>query len=291
MTSPDEPGDTGSRPPSGEPESRPSSDELESRLLALGDSVEVPCPPPADVARAVRARLEALPARSPQEEAPGADPAGPARRSRRPRALLPAPPGRARPAASRRRRAAAAVVVVLTALFFGATPAGRAAVVQILRLAGVELRIGDPGPLPSGMPAPLPGEERTTLEEARERAAFPIAVPAELGEPGDVRVGDGGRVVSLLWPGVRLDQYDGTLEVVYRKDLGPPWPEEADVDGSQGTWIPAHHGLSYLPREGGAPVAARIAGPTLVWQRRLVGLRLEGVTDRARAVQIARSLR
>ncbi|MBG0827702.1 hypothetical protein HS041_07990 [Planomonospora sp. ID67723] len=273
-----------------------SPDELESRLLALGESVEVACPAPADVARAVRARLEALPAGSGHlppdlpQDAPGAP------HPHRSWSLLPAPwrlrGARRTPPGSRvRRRVAVAVTAALVALFFGATPVGRTAVVEILRFAGVELRIGNPGPLPSGTPHPLPREGRSSLEEARQRVAFPIAVPAELGEPDEVRVSDGGRVVSLLWPGVRLDQYDGALQVVFRKELGPPWPEEVNVDGFPGSWIPAHHSLSYRPRGGGPPVAARIAGPTLIWQRGQVGLRLEGVTDPTRAVEIARSVR
>ncbi|MFF5212923.1 hypothetical protein [Streptosporangium sp. NPDC000396] len=244
-----------------------SPDDLEARLLALGESLDVSAPPPAEVARAVRARLEALSAED------------------RPLAAAP------RPIARRWRRAIASAVAITVALFLGATPVGRAAVVEILRFAGVELKIGGPGPLPSGAPEPLPGERRVTLEQAREQVAFPVSVPAELGDPQDVRVSDGGRVVSLLWPGVRLDEYDGRLEVVFRKDLGPPWPVEVSLGTSQAWWIPAAHGLTYLPRGGRAPIPLRLAGPTLIWQRGQTGLRLEGVGDLRRGLEVARSLR
>ncbi|GIH91333.1 hypothetical protein ACFFMN_10050 [Planobispora siamensis] len=338
MTSPDEP------------------DDLESRLLALGESLDVPAPPPTDVAAAVRARLEALPSPQrhplptstdsdaggtaspeaassdaaspgagsadpvvPDAASPEADPSGsgdsepsdpdasgpaspapgpsrPARGSRRPRGFPPAPVRRAgrtaRPGARVRRRVVVAVVAVMVALFFGATPVGRAAVAEILRFAGIELRIGgDPGPLPSGVPSPLPGEERVTLQQARERVVFPVGVPAALGEPQDVRVSDGGRVVSMLWPGVRLDQYDGTLDVVFRKELGEPWPEDAVVGNSHAWWIPAKHALTYRPRAGGPEVESRLSGSTLIWQRGQVGLRLEGPADLARAREIAESVR
>ncbi|GII04720.1 hypothetical protein [Planobispora takensis] len=322
MTSPDEP------------------DDLESGLLALGESLDVPVPPPADVAAAVRARLEALPAAqrhplppspqtappgpgsegaapdpaspdpgssgsgesapadpdAPGRASPGSGPSRPAPGSRRPRGFPPAPVRRAgrtaRPGARVRRRVVVAVVAVMVALFFGATPVGRAAVAEILRFAGIELRIGgEPGPLPSGMPSPLPGEERVTLQQARERVAFPLGVPAALGEPQDVRVGDGGRVVSMLWPGVRLDQYDGTLDIVFRKDLGEPWPEETVVGNSHAWWIPAKHALTYRPRAGGPEVESRLSGPTLIWQRGQVGLRLEGPADLDRAREIAESVR
>ncbi|WP_433251398.1 hypothetical protein ACQPYK_05865 [Streptosporangium sp. CA-135522] len=262
-----------------------SPDDLEARLLALGESLDIPAPPPADVARAVRARLES-PAADRRSGVRASTPWAPVRRALR-RAWR-----RLRPGSRLRWRAVVSGVAILLALFFGATPAGRAAVAQILRFAGVELRIGDPASPPSGLPEPLPGERRATLEQARAQAAFPISVPAELGAPREVRVSDGGRVVSLLWPGIRLDEYDGTLQVVFRKELGPPWPEEVAVGASPAQWIPARHGLSYLPRGGGgASVRPRSAGPTLIWQRERAGLRLEGVDDLRRALRIARSVR
>lgn len=315
-----------------------SPDDLEARLLALGESLDVPAPPPAEVARAVRARLESRPApdRDPAAPglpsvdrpptAPGVPPEGgsPAAPGVPPEGRSPVVPGwpaadrdrtpqppsgpsshrpgdlprtpvrrawrRLGPGVRLRRRMIISAVAVLVALFLGGTPVGRAAVVEILRFAGVELRVGDPGPPPSGMPAPLPGERRVTLEQARGQVAFPILVPAELGDPREVRVSDGGRVVSLFWPGVRLDEYDGTLEVVFRKELGPPWPEEVYLGPSPAQWIPARHGLVYLPRGGGAaPVRPRSAGPALIWQSARTGLRLEGVDDLQRALRIARS--
>ncbi|WP_079319143.1 hypothetical protein [Microbispora sp. GKU 823] len=57
-----------------------------------------------------------------------------------------------------------------------------------------------------------------------------------------------------------------------------------------GWWIQQPHGVSYVPSGGGAPREERVAGPTLIWQHRLVGLRLEG-PDRAEAVRIASSVR
>nr|BFE86114.1 hypothetical protein GCM10020093_087150 [Planobispora longispora] len=310
-------------------------DDLEVQLLALGESLDIPVPPPAATARAVRARLEAL---SPTRRPPRSGGSVSSRRPIRSRAIAscgPVPSGvlGSRPIASRGpvpSRAIGSRAIASRATFpplpglpsragtagmaYGAVrrpraaargglggrpprgpvlrghPVGRAAVVEILKFAGIELRIGDPGPLPSGSPRPLPMEGTTTLEEARRQVVFPIVVPAELGEPDEVRISDRGRVVSMVWPGIRLDQYDGTLEVVFRKELGPPWPEETTVDGSRAEWVPAKHGLTYLPRAGGLPVETRLSGPTLVWQRGGVGLRLEGVTDRERAREIARSV-
>ncbi|GAA4577500.1 hypothetical protein [Planotetraspora kaengkrachanensis] len=249
--------------PGGDPGDR--FDELEAELRTLGETLHVPTPPPDATARAVRARLEAP---APQHARP--------RRSgllRRPR-LSP--------------RKAVAAAAVFLAVLIGATPQGRAAVVSVLRFAGVEIRVGEPGPLPTGVPSPLPSDRRVTLDEARRAVAFPVAVPAALGEPSDVRVADGGRVVTLLWPGLRLDEYDGNLDVVFRKDLGEPWPE--DVPTIRGWWIQQPHGVSYVPRGGAPQPEERVAGPTLIWQRDGVGFRLEGA-DKEEALRIANSTR
>lgn len=233
-------------------------DDLEAELLALGEALDVPAPPPpADVAAAVRTRLE-----------------------------TPVPVRRRR----RRWRLVTAIVLVVIAIT-AATPQGRAAVAQILRYAGIELSIGGERSTPPATPQPIPGERGSSLQEARKLAKFPIKVPAELGEPTEVRVSDGGRVVSMLWPqGVRLDQYNGQLELVFRKELGPPWPEEVMVGQVRGWWISDKHQLDYLPGDG-SKVRLRVAGPTLAWHDGPVGLRLEGVTDLTRALRIANSMR
>ncbi|MEV7970375.1 hypothetical protein AB0O34_30970 [Sphaerisporangium sp. NPDC088356] len=249
-----------------------SPDDLEAELRALGEALDAPAPPPADVARAVRARLE-RPEPSPSPSS------GRVGRS-----------GLGRGARPRWRWVTAGVAAFLVVLL-GFTPQGQAAVAHVLRFAGVEVHIGEPGPLPSGVPSPLPSEKRVSLDQARAMVKFPVLVPAELGDPDDVRVIDGGRVVSLFWPGVRLDTYDGVLSVVWRKDLGEPWPQEVTIGSSPGWWIAGPHGLTYLPGGGGATqTVERLAGPTLIWQRRTVAYRLEGPSDLPRAQKIAESI-
>ncbi|MDF5751573.1 hypothetical protein [Spongiactinospora sp. TRM90649] len=256
-------------------------DEFEAELRALGEAIDLPdAPAPERTARAVRARLESL-----APSVPPATPGGPANPEEPAATVRPgAPPSRRR---RPRRLLIAAAVVAAVAALVAATPQGRAAVVQILRFAGVEVRVGEQ-PVPPATPQatpPLPGERRVSLEEARRAAPFPIAVPRELGEPDEVRLSDGGRVVTLLWPGMRLDEYDGRLDAVFRKELGPPFPEEA----GQGWWIPRHHALTYLPRRGGPVTFDRLAGPTLIWQHGSVGLRLEGAENVTEALRIMRS--
>ncbi|GAA3842416.1 hypothetical protein GCM10022226_76370 [Sphaerisporangium flaviroseum] len=245
-----------------------SPDDLEAELRALGEALETPAPPPAAVAASVRARLE------------------------RPQTVPEPAARRPEPAARQRRRWVATGIAALLAALLGFTPQGQAAVAQVLRFAGIEIHVGEPEPVPSGVPSPLPGEKHVALDQARETVKFPFLVPAKLGEPDDVRVSDGGRVVSLFWPGVRLDAYDGLLDVVWRKDLGEPWPENVQIGSSPGWWVSGPHSLTYLPSGGGTSESLqRRAESTLIWQREGVGYRLEGPTDVLRAREIAESLR
>ncbi|MEU7898352.1 hypothetical protein AB0B45_36510 [Nonomuraea sp. NPDC049152] len=247
----------------------PDDDGLEAELMALAEVLDVPAaPPPADVAAAVRARLE--------QAAPD--------------------PSRRRPGPARRRRwgrsrwgLVAAIVVAVVALT-AATPQGRAAVVHILRLAGIELRVGENG-TPPASPLPLPGERTVTLDAARHMVRFPVKVPAELGAPDRVTVSDGSRIVSLFWAdGVRIDQFEG-LAPYFVKQLREPWPDNVGVDGAEGWWIDREHTISRVDREDGTELPLRLSGPTLVWFDGEVAVRLEGVKDKRRALEIAASLR
>ncbi|WP_061295215.1 hypothetical protein [Herbidospora cretacea] len=230
-----------------------SDDDFEAELRALGESLHVP-PPPGDMSARVLAALE----------------------EPKPRFTT---------------KRLVAVVAAFLVVLVAATPQGRAAVAEVLRFAGVEIEVGTSGPLPSGSPSPLPSETSAALAEARRMVAFPLVVPAALGEPGQVRVADGGQVVSMYWDGVRLDQYDGTLRDVWNKQLGEPFPQPARVGDLAAMWIPQKHGIEYLPKGGGRPVSLRLAGPTLIWQSGGVGLRLEGVATLDEATRIAASVR
>ncbi|SEH00289.1 hypothetical protein SAMN05444920_11623 [Nonomuraea solani] len=250
-------------------------DDLETELLALGDLLDVPAPPPADVAATVRARLTTDPI---PEESP--DPAhGPITGPVRPHARPP----------RRRTRwvvtaAVAAVVIAVTA----ATPQGRAVVERILRFAGIELRIGDTPPPPVTTTAPLPGE-RTVATPGQVR--FQVKTPKALGPPQRVTVADDGGVVSMFWPGgVRFDQFDGALDPFFFKKLGPPGPDYVDVGPYDAWWIPGEHPLGYIRREDGTAVPLRQAAATLIWAQDTINYRLEGVKTKEEAIRAATSL-
>ncbi|MEQ4714926.1 hypothetical protein [Nonomuraea sp. B19D2] len=276
--------------------SREPSDDLEAELLALGDLLDVPDPPAADVAATVRARLEAeihdTPAATSADAAPGRDPAhGPLRPH-------PGAPGRRedgrRPPARRGRRArwkiVTAVVLVVIAIT-AATPQGRAAVVWILRFAGIELQVGETTPPPVTTTAPVPGEHTVQPDQVGGQVKFQVKTVKALGDPRSVTVADNGRVVSMFWPdGVRLDQFDGGLDPVFFKKLGPPWPDYVKVGPYNAWWVPGSHPLGYIRRQDGTEVSLRQAGPTLIWQQDTLSYRLEGLKTKDEAVRVAMSL-
>jgi hypothetical protein len=274
-------------------------EELEAELLALGDLLDAPAPPPADVAAAVRVRLESSPdahaepdvqaapdvQAEPDAHAAPDTPVRPHTRMPRRREDRRRPPGR------RRRWKVVAAVVIAVVAVTAATPQGRAAVARILRFAGIELQIGDATPPPVTTTAPLPGEHTVPPSEAPGQARFQVRTPSRLGPPQRITVSDGGRVVSMFWPGgIRLDQFDGTVEPFFFKKIGPPFPDYVDVGPYQAWWIPGEHPLGYIQRTDGTQVPLRQAAATLIWQQQGVNYRLEGVRTKEKAVRIAGSL-
>jgi hypothetical protein len=231
--------------------------DLEHELRALGARLAVPDPP--DVRAAVRARIDGRPA------------------------LL----------RSRTARRAVAVVIALAAML-AITPQGRAVVAELISFAGVDIHQGS-DEAPVVPPSPLPGQEAVGLEVARDRAGFPVGVPARLGVPDRVLVADSARVVSLLYgtgpAAVRLDEFDGRLDPVFDKTISFE-ATSVDVGAGSGWWLPAPHVLRYVDREGVVhSETARLAARTLIWESGGVTYRLEGHLTRAEAVAIAASVR
>ncbi|WP_188196999.1 hypothetical protein [Nonomuraea sp. SYSU D8015] len=290
--------------------SREPFDELEAELLALGDLLDVPTPPPSDVAAAVRARLESTPdaapapggegagageeaAGEPQDPGGGPDPAhGPPATPIRPHSRRPRRgEDRRRPPGRRRRWKVVTAVVIVVIAITAATPQGRAAVARILRFAGIELEIGAAPPPPVTTTAPLPGERTVPPSEVPSRAGFQVRTPSRLGPPQRTSVADGGRLVSIFWPdGIRLDQFEGTMDPYFFKKAGPPFPDFVKVGPYQALWLPGEHPLGYIKRVDGSVVPLRQAAATLIWQQNGITYRLEGVRTKEEAIRIAESL-
>jgi hypothetical protein len=247
-------------------------DTVESELRAVGRDLEIP--PARDLTVAVRQRLEGRAVR--RYHGPG------------PRANI------------RRRRPVWRAVLVVAAACLAvliATPQGRAVINHVFRIAGVELR---QAPRPAGSPVrspSLPGERSMSLEKARHQVSFPILVPTVLGQPAEVVVSDGGRVVSLIYRQtphglVRIDEFAGHLDQIYFEKLvhfGDV--TQVEVNGNAGLWIKGPQELLYVTRDG-TPVSASArltTGNTLIWGTRQVALRLEGNLSKSTALAIANS--
>jgi len=246
-------------------------DALVSELCLLSPRLDVP--PAAEQAAAVRQRLDAL-------QRPEACPQPVARW--RGRILYP--------------RWRAALIAALTVVALAvAIPQSRAAIAHVLRLGGVELRPA-PGPTPAPHPS-LPGEHRMSLGQARQRVAFPILVPARLGQPVAVTVSDSGRVATLIYDRtpygqVRLDEFDGHLDPVYfEKYVQVGSVSEVSVNGTKGLWVTGPQEIVYVRSDGMIMQAsARLtAGSTLIWGTPQVALRLEGGFSKTAALSVAAS--
>jgi hypothetical protein len=249
-------------------------DAVESELRAAGRDLKVP--PARDLTMAVRQRLEGGAVRRRHVPGPGTGAL-----HRRPR-----------------RRAVLVVVAACLAVLI-ATPQGRAVISHVFRFAGIELRQG-PGPVSSPVSTPsLPGQRQTSLEKARHQVSFLILVPTALGQPAEVVVSDGGRVVSLIYRQtpyglVRIDEFAGHLDQIYfEKIVHLSNVTQVEVNGVAGLWIKGPHELFYVARDGTPEIAsARLTtGNTLIWGTPRVALRLEGNIGKTTALAIADSAR
>ncbi|MGC4861528.1 hypothetical protein [Micromonospora sp. DT41] len=201
-----------------------------------------------------------------------------------------------------RRRWRRYVAVALVAVLVAVLPPGRAAIADavagLLRFAGVTVATSQGPEAPTGTPSPLPAQRTTALDEAQRAVRFPIRLPAKLGVPEQVLVADPDgagryRVATLLYDGgaLRVDAFDGRLDVAFHKRVGSPTVEWTQVHGDFAVWVDGPHTLAYVDRAGTVRMStARLAASTLIWQDHGVSYRLEGDLTRAEAVGIAESL-
>lgn len=198
-------------------------------------------------------------------------------------------------------RRATAVAVALLIGLLAVTPAG-ARIAEWFGFGGVQI-VQEPGADPGTTGAPDPasadGFTELSLDEARARVAFPLVVPPELGPPSRVLIGPGDRVVSMVWTAgdpasssdsaVRLDQFDGQPDYGVVKQFYEDL-QFVTLGRGDAIWLRVSHPLVYTDSAGVEfTERSRIAGPTLIWQRVPVTLRLEGVDSLQRALAIARS--
>ncbi|HEV8559651.1 MAG TPA: hypothetical protein VGR06_25215 [Actinophytocola sp.] len=245
---------------------------LEAVLRDLGARLDVPAPPePGELTHAVRARLT-----------------GPPRGGRAPfggSVLL---------------RVAAVLVAAMITLgvLVTVSPPVRAAVLHLLRFAGIEFS-SESAPPPSTLPTTvtLPGERTVDLPTAQRLSRFPVSVPEALGTPEKVLLADGTppRIVSLIYRGgtVRLDEFDGRLDqALFKKISGGDGVQWVQVGEDFGVWVDRPHEVVYVDREGKYHTeSARLSAKTLIWTAGDVTLRLEGDFTLDEALAVAKSVR
>ena len=228
--------------------------DLERLLGELGAEIAYPATP--DIARAVRARIRPQPA------------------WRRWRVLL----------------VAAALLLVTLAGGLALNPYARRTVAGYLGLPGFQ--VTKVKVLPS--PSPYYGTRGVTLDDARRLAGFTVLTP---GSPEKIRsvVFDdrppGGEVELDLESGAIVTEVKGGINTgFFGKMIGPDGKvTEVNVDGSAGYWFSgAPHIFFYTDARGETRYDdLRLAGDTLVFERKGILVRIEGAKNQADALRIA----
>ena len=204
--------------------------------------------------------------------------------------VWPAIAGRLDEPPARRLRVAMVAIAALTAVGIAfAVPPARSAILRVLGLDGVSVIQVDELPTLDAAQAVDVGQ-RTTLESARAAVPFRLRL-LEDREPTAIYIGrDEPPAVTIVYGALRRPRL---MLTQFRPCCGQDWltkevpagtrVERVDVGGKQGIWIGGEH----VVRRG---AAARIVGPTLLWQRGRVIFRLEAETSKDDALRLAESL-
>ena len=231
-----------------------AASELERQLYELGGVIAFPATP--DLVRAVRARIRPAPA------------------WRRWRFAL---------------AAAAAILLALT-LTVAAVPDARRAVAGFLGLPGFQVQKVKVLPIPS----PIQSGRPVSIDEARRLAGFTLLIP---GPPAKIKAVSfdstppGGEVELDLAGGPVLTEVIGNVDNGYfGKIVGPNGQAvQVDVGGDKGYWITGDvHVFFYSDSSGQFRTdILRVAGDTLVFERKGVLVRIEGAKNELEALRIA----
>ncbi|HUQ17596.1 MAG TPA: hypothetical protein VM070_07395, partial [Candidatus Saccharimonadales bacterium] len=150
-----------------------------------------------------------------------------------------------------------------------------------------------------------------TLDDARARAGYPLAVPTDqtLGLPDEIylrALRAGASQVTLVYrqrAGIPVSPFAGVSAVVVflpgtlepgilGKVAGPGTTiQQLTVNGGPGAWISGQpHQIYYRSVGGFETDDLRLAGNTLVWQQGPTTVRIEAAVDQATALRIAASM-
>jgi hypothetical protein len=161
---------------------------------------------------------------------------------------------------------------------------------------------------PSGLGSNLGLGQASTLETARRTAGFQVLVPQAPGSPDAAYIrSDLGPVVTLVYAprtglppsrqtgvGLLITEFRGVTDpmLIQKFVTQQTTVTPVTVDGGSGFWLDgAPHQLAYdLPDGSFAPDTLRLAGPTLVFERGDITIRVEGHLTETQALAIAHSL-
>ena len=183
---------------------------------------------------------------------------------------------------------APALVAIAAAGALLAIPQTRAAILDLLRIGGVEVRRVETQPRAPVRPPAL-GRE-VSFATAQRTVDFPLLSPrdpftAYVDEP----------MVNLRWKRYVLSQWHGEQLAFATKQLGPgSRTVGVSVRGANGLWITgARHEIIYRDPKTDEVVAKtrRLVGNVLIWEDGGITYRLEGARTVADARAVARNLR
>jgi hypothetical protein len=169
-----------------------------------------------------------------------------------------------------------------------AIPQTRAAILDLFRIGGVEVRRVETQPRAPVRP-PLLGRE-VSLATAQSSVDSPLLVPRD---PFTAYID--GSMVNLRWKQYLLSQWHGEQLPFAQKQVGPgSQTVGVEVRGATGLWITgARHEIIYRDPATDQIVvkSRRLAGNVLIWEAGDVTYRLEGARTVADARAVARNLR
>ena len=273
--------------PEGARHDRSGQAELETRLRAVARRVTFP--PTPDLWPGIEQQLLAEPAANPIR------------------------PFRWRSGPLWRLAAAALVLLLILAAAVAIVPDFRRAVADRLGLTGAVIQfVEEPFPPPTQAAGAAIGLGRpVSLEEAMERATFPLRVPTAqgLGLPETIYItyGPSDPMVSFVYPasdhlppsrftgvGALLTQFEGSVE---RAMIAKGLQDDSAITATRVHDLPAYwidgagHSFMYLDPAGEVRTEAyRLAGNVLLWEAEGVTYRFESELSREAATAVAESM-
>jgi hypothetical protein len=168
-----------------------------------------------------------------------------------------------------------------------AIPQTRAAILDLLRIGGVEVQRVETQPRAPVRPPAL-GRE-VPFDVAQRTVDFPLLAPSSSIAYVD------GRMVNLRFKRYVLSQWRGEQLPFAQKQVGPGSQTiGVEVRGANGLWITgARHEIIYRDPTTGQVVAKsrRSVGNVLIWEAAGITYRLEGARTLADARAVARNLK